>query len=156
MSYIKRAFVCGCVCFPIILLIYIGITAIVNPDEKLLIDGVRTVLFFAFALFLGAADTLFSIKSISGGVRFALHFMITLSGAFTCVILPWILTSSLRTETYLVGAGVCVVVYIAIMAIWQLILTKFKANLDQPETYEKMFSKKPSGNEISNNKAKKK
>lgn len=140
-GFIKKALSHTCAYFTLIMLGYIIIAAIINVgDEKLLLDGGRTVLFFLFSLLWACANVIFSIKSIGGGIRLFLHYLIILFAFFTCLMLPL----KPRTSGYLIGVVLFTLIYFAVMGIIHLITVKFKANVESTENYEKQFSKKSS------------
>ena len=67
-GFIKKTLTHACVYFTVIMLFYIIIAAIVNVnDSRLLLEAGRTALFFVFSLLLACANTVFSIKALSGG-----------------------------------------------------------------------------------------
>ncbi len=144
-SFIKRALSHMGIYFSFIMLAYIIILYLITPSgqQTLAIEPMRALFFLGFSLCLAIANVLFSIKKISGGVRFLLHAAITLSGAFACLILPlWLTTANARASTYLVGMLLIAIVYFIAMGIWYLISAKFKLNLGDTESYDKQFASK--------------
>ncbi len=141
-GFIKKALSHACAYFTLIMLGYIIIAAIINVgDDALLLDGVRTVLFFLFSLLWACANVIFSLKNIGGGIRLFVHYLIMLFAFFTCLLLP---LGSLKASGYLIGAVIFTIVYFAVMGIIHLISSKFKANVESTQKYEKQFSKKRS------------
>ncbi len=141
-GFIKKALSHACAYFSIIMLGYIIIAAIINVGDKaILLEAGRTVLFFLFSLLWACANVIFSIKTIGGGVRLVVHYLIMLFAFFACLLLP---LSSLKASGYLIGAVIFTLIYFAIMGLIHLFTSKLKANVESTENYEKQFSKKPS------------
>jgi hypothetical protein len=141
-GFIKKTLAHACSYFTLIMLIYIILAAIVNVGEdKLFLEASRTVLFFFFSLFWACANVIFSFKTLGGGVRLIIHYLIMLFSFYAFLLLP---LATLKASGYFVGVIVFSIVYFATMGIIHLISTKFKANVESSEKYEKQFSKKTS------------
>ena len=136
-GFIKKTLTHACVYFTVIMLFYIIIAAIVNvTDSRLLLEAGRTMLFFVFSLLLACANTIFSIKALSGGLRLVIHYLITAFGFYAC----FMLSLSLRASSQLVGLVTFTAVYFAVMGIGALISSRYRANAEKAEKYTKKFS----------------
>ena len=139
-GFVKKAISHACIYFALIMLCYIIIAAIVNVrDEELMLHAGRTILFFLFSLLWACANVIFSIKTIGGGIRLFIHYLIMLLAVFLCLLLP---LASLKASGYLVGGVLFTAIYFTVMGIVHLITTKYKTNVESTENYEKQFSKK--------------
>lgn len=137
-SFIKRILTRACVYFSVIMLCYIIIAAIVDVSgNALLLEAGRTVLFFVFSLLLACANCLFGVKSISGGLRLLIHYVITLFAFYTC----FMLSLSLRTSGMLIGLVAFTAVYFAIMGISAAFTSKYRSNSEKAEEYQKQYGK---------------
>ena len=136
-GFIKKTLTHACVYFTVIMLFYIIIAAIVNVnDSRLLLEAGRTALFFVFSLLLACANTVFSIKALSGGLRLIIHYLITVFGFYAC----FMLSLSLRASSQLVGLVAFTAIYFAIMGISALISSRYRANVEKAEKYTKKYS----------------
>ena len=136
-GFIKKTLTHACVYFTVIMLFYIIIAAIVNVnDSRLLLEAGRTALFFVFSLLLACANTVFTIKALSGGLRLIIHYLITVFGFYAC----FMLSLSLRASSQLVGLVAFTAIYFAIMGISALISSRYRANVEKAEKYTKKYS----------------
>lgn len=137
-GFIKGLLTRACVCFSLIMLCYIVIAAIVNVSgSALLLDAGRTVLFFVFSLLLCAANSIFGLKSLSGGVRLLIHYGITLFAFYAC----FMLSLNMRTSSLLIGLVAFTAVYFAAMGISHALGARYRRNTEKAEKYEKKFDK---------------
>ena len=127
----------ACVYFSVFMLTYIILAAIVNVgDDKLMLDAGRTVLFFLFAFLLSAANTIFKLESISGGLRLLIHYVLTTLGFYFC----FIMTLNMRTASVFIGLVLFTVVYFIIFGIVALFRSRYKKNTERSERYEKRYN----------------
>lgn len=138
-GFIKKLFVSACIYFSAIMLVYIIIASIINVNEpRLLLEASRVILFFVFAFMLAAANTVYSVKSLSGGLRLVIHFAIMLLAFYTCLMLPL----SLRTSGNFVGIVLFSILYFVIFGIWTLIRSRYRKNKQVNEQYKSQFGGK--------------
>ena len=138
-NFIKKLLIDSCVYFSAIMLIYIIIAAIINVQEAtLLLDASRVVLFFVFACLFSAANSVYRIKTISGGLRLLCHFLIVTFAFYTCLILPL----SLRPASVFVGLVLFAILYFAVFGIYTAIASRYRANKESHQQYTTQFKKK--------------
>ena len=137
-GFIKELLTRACVYFSVIMLCYIIIAAAVNVSgNALLLDAGRTVLFFVFSLMLSAANSVFTLKSLSGGVRLLIHYVITLFGFYAC----FMLSLDMRASSTLIGLVAFTAVYFAAMGISHALGARYRRNTEKAEKYEKKFDR---------------
>ena len=137
-KFIKDLLQGACVIFSVIMLIYIIIAAIVNVgDGELLLEAGRVALFFVFSCLVCCANLIFSLKSLGGGIRLTIHYLITLFAFYSC----FLLSLNLGASGLLVGFVMFTAVYFAVMGIRRVLISSYRKNLDASEEYEKQYSK---------------
>ena len=136
-GFLKKWLNHACVYFTVFMLIYIILAAIVNVgDQELRLDAGRTVLFFVFAFMLAAANTVFRIESIAGGLRLLIHLAITSLGFYFC----FIMTLGMRVAQVFVGMIFFTLVYFIIFAIVTAFRSSYRKNTERSEKYEKRYN----------------
>lgn len=138
-NFIKRLLTNSCIYFSAIMLIYIIIAAIINVDEaRLLLDASRVILFFVFACLLSAANSVYGIKTVSGGLRLLCHFLIVIFAVYTCLILPL----DLRSASNFVGLVLFAILYFSVFGIYAAISSRYRKNKESHQQYKRQFKGK--------------
>ena len=127
----------ACVYFTVFMLIYIILAAIVNVgDQELRLDAGRTILFFVFAFMLAAANTVFRLENITGGLRVLIHYVITSLGFYFC----FIMTLGMRVAQVFIGMVIFTLIYFIVFAIVTMFRLRYKKNRESVEKYEKRYN----------------
>ena len=135
---IKKMFTNACVYFSIVTALYALIVVIVYvDDEKVLLDAARVLLFFVASLLIAIANGIFKIKKLHGGIRLAIHYIITLFAFYSCFMLP----ISPEPSTMTVGLVTASVIYFIVAAIAALFRSRYKAKADVDVAYKSQFGK---------------
>ena len=101
-------------------------------------DAMRVFFFFVFSLLIGLANTLFRMQSLSGALRFFLHFLISTLAFFCCFLLPL----NMGGSSAIVGVILFMLIYFLVAGIIALFASRFRKNRDQEEQYQRQYTAK--------------
>ena len=136
---IRKILTDACVLFSFITAIYALIIALVYVNqEQVLMEAGRVVLFFVFSLLVSAANVIYRQTSMSGSVRFLLHFLISTLAFYLCFLLPL----SMPGSRVLVGLILFILCYFLVMGTIALFTSRFRKNRDAHEEYQSQYTKK--------------
>ena len=135
---IKKIFSSACFYFTAITDIYSFISTLINSEDgEVLLNAASIVLFFVFSLLLSLANRIASVRSLSGGLRFVGHFLITVFAFYSCFLLPLSLTAS----GYLVGFSCFALIYFIIAGLIYIFRSRLKRNIEKSEGYKEQYKK---------------
>ncbi len=136
---IRKILTDACVLFSFITAAYALIVALVYVNqEQVLMEAGRVVLFFVFSLLVSAANVIYRQKSMSGAIRFFLHFLICTLAFYLCFLLPL----SMPGSSVLVGLILFVLCYFLVMGVLALFTSRFRKNREAHEEYQSQYTKK--------------
>ena len=137
-SAIKRICVEACVVFTCITALFALITWAINLGEgQVLLDASRVLLFFVFSVLFAAANGIFRIKQLSGGIRLVSHLALCTLAFYLCFILPL----NMPGTTAMVGMILFVIIYFILAAIIAFFASRFRKNKEEHSEYDRKFKK---------------
>lgn len=87
-SIIKRVLIHTCIYFTLTSLLLLFIYWVVSKDTSHGIQPLAFLLMLPFSCFFSVANAEFSLAPMPKAVRVAIHYMLTVGGAFVCLYLP--------------------------------------------------------------------
>ena len=138
-SALKRIAVSSCVLFSIITAIYaLCIIIVTVDDDGIYLEAGRTLLFFLFSVLVSFANEFLKFDKISAALRYVVHYILFCFAVYSALLLP----AGMSGNRVVVGIVIFSVIYIIVMTVRALVLSKLKVNSANVEEYQKQFSKK--------------
>lgn len=111
---LKKLLNSTCIIFTVVTAAYMLVLKITNiTDADAGVEAGRVLLFFIFSFLLSIANALMTIDKIHIALRYALHYIITVFGFWTCFCLP----NKMNASRTLVGIIIFSVAYVLIMCV---------------------------------------
>ena len=138
-TFLKQAWHRATVYFTVCAALYSLLMAITNVKEKeVLLSAEQLLLIFVFALLAGVAQGILRLSALHGAVRYLCHFFILAMGFYACFLLP----ANMRGAQIFVGLVFFTLIYLAVVGVSNLFLSRFRANQEKEVHYEPQFKKK--------------
>lgn len=134
---IKKSLTEACVFFCVIFAVFAPISLTVDKAEGLY-PLEQTFLFFVFSLLFALANAVYRIKTLGGGLRLFLHYLITVISFYLC----FMLYMGMVGMQVLVGIFLYTVVYFIVAGIIALFRSRFNRLKNDYSDYEKKFKSK--------------
>ena len=138
-TFLKQMWQRATAYFTVCAALYALLMAITNvQEESVLLSAEQLLLIFVFAVLGGLAQSLLRLTVLPGAVRFLCHYGILAMGFYSCFLLP----AEMRGSQILIGLVFFTLLYLAVVGIGALFLSRFRANREQDAHYEPQFKKK--------------
>jgi hypothetical protein len=111
---------------------------IVYVNDTVLVEAEKVLLFFVFSLLYSIAHTVLTVKAMNSALRYIIHFIICVFGFYACFLLP---IDNMRESYMVTGIVIFINVYLTVMGIRALFVSRLRSNREQGATYEKQFKK---------------
>lgn len=138
-TFLKQTMLRASVYFTVCATLYSLLMAITNVrEEEVLLAAEQLLLIFVFSLLAGLAQGILRLTPLSGAVRYPAHYVILALGFYACFLLP----AEMRAAQVLVGLVFFTLIYLAVMGVIALFLSRFRKNTEAEAAYESQFKKK--------------
>ncbi|MBQ9783181.1 MAG: hypothetical protein IJW44_01530 [Clostridia bacterium] len=124
--------------FTCITVAYALLMIVVNVnEEEILLSAMRLVLNFIFAALAALAQGIYRMKNLHGALRLVAHYGILALAFYLC----FLLSLSLPPAQVLIGMVAFTLIYATVMGIGALLVSRFRKNAKEEETYQSQFKK---------------
>lgn len=137
--FLKQAWLRATVYFTVCAALYSLIMAITNVrEEEVLLSAEQLLLIFVFAILAGLSQGILRLPTLPGAVRYLCHYGILAIGFYACFLLP----AEMRGAQIFIGLVFFTLIYLAVVGLFALFLSRFRANSEKEAHYEPQFKKK--------------
>ncbi len=138
-KFVKRTLSLTCIYFTLVTVLYAFAVMFMNVEaEKILLDGLRIIMFLFFAFSVALASAVLSSQNITAWLRIAIHYVLCTFGFFLFILLP---TENSNDGFLVVGIVIFTVLYAIIAACVAFFSARYKRIKEETEDYKKHFSK---------------
>jgi hypothetical protein len=134
-KFCKTASVRSAIYFTVATLVFSLLVLFGNSGaEQIALDPQRVLCIYPFCLIFGAANTLVGNKNIDGAIRWIVHAVLTVCGAFLFIILPAGLEGS---SGNFMGFALILFIYVVGVLIYALFNRRIKAAIAEDKKLTK-------------------
>lgn len=144
-DYCKKALVHACIYFTACTLLMLLIYVLLKLDLTRGINPIAQVTIFVFSVLFAAANLCYRESKMSKLSRLALHYLLTVGGAFVCLYLPNRSTSQTAFQAFALFVGFTLIYAIVMGTILGVSARIHRVKRDEAQyhnVYKKVYKKK--------------
>ena len=126
--------------FTVITVCYSLLVILVNAEaEEILLEATRIVLFFIFSLMVSLANSILSVKTIQGAIRYISHFFLCAVAFYLCLLVP-LIDAGAGGSFVVVGLSAFTLLYVVAFVVITVVKSSLTRKKEKKQEYTNRFS----------------